>query len=218
MTIRRTKKSFQKNFLKNNKNLKILDLGCSFANYWPEANYFADIDDHKKAFNDLGLNYFQITPGEKLPFKDKEFDYVILSHVLEHIPNLIEFKNEVERIGKAGYIELPTKLNDNIVFGCDEEIFGHKWWFEYDDDTSELIYSEKIDATEKFLSVGSVWKFQEYYEDSFILQFYWENKIDLKRREPYQLTKQIKFIVLVKKYFSKKIRDILSKIKKLLKF
>ena len=68
------------------------------------------------------------------------------------------------------------------------------------------------------MSVGSVWKFQEYYEDSFILQFYWENKIDLKRREPYQLTKQIKFIVLVKKYFSKKIRDILSKIKKLLKF
>ena len=33
----------------------------------------------------IGLNYI----NEK--YNDKEFDYVILSHVLEHVPNLIEF-------------------------------------------------------------------------------------------------------------------------------
>ena len=117
MSIRRTNKKSQKKWLKENSHLKILDLGCSSANYWPEANHFSDIDDFTKDFKEKNLTFTKIEPNKKLPFKDKEFDYVILSHVMEHVPNLIEFKSEVERIGKAGYIELPTKLNDNIVFG-----------------------------------------------------------------------------------------------------
>ena len=217
MPIRRTSKKFQKEFLQNNKNLKILDLGCSYENYWPEANHFADLDDHKENFEKLNLEYTQITLGEKLPFLDKEFDYVILSHVLEHVPNLLEFKNEVIRIAKAGYIELPTKLNDNIVFGCDEEVLGHKWWFEFDDDRHQLLFTEKKDAIEKFLSVGSVWNFQKFYEDSFILQFYWESDIDLKEREPFIVGKKISFLSLIKKYFSKKIRVPISKFKNLIK-
>jgi len=214
MSIRRTNKKSQKKWLKENSHLKILDLGCSFANYWSEANHFSDIDDFTKDFKEKNLTFTKIEPNKKLPFKDKEFDYVILSHVMEHVPNLIEFKSEVERIGKAGYIELPTKLNDNIVFGCDEEILGHKWWFEFDDEAQVLLYTKKVDAIEKFLSVGQVWKFQKYYEDSFILQFYWEDKIDLKEREPFKVEKKITFISLIKKYFSKKIRMILSVIKK----
>ena len=125
MSIRRTNKINQKKWLKENSHLKILDLGCSLENYWPEANHFADIDDFEESFKKLNLKYTQIFPDQKLPFQDKEFDFVILSHVMEHVPNLIEFKNEIERIGKAGYIELPSKLNDNIVFGCDEEKYGH---------------------------------------------------------------------------------------------
>jgi|TARA_B110000444_G_C18669276_1_gene514489 hypothetical protein len=213
MTIRRTNKQNQKKWLQKNSHLKILDLGCSLVNYWPEANHFADIDDFSEGFKKLNLNYTQIFPNKKLPFKDKEFDYVILSHVMEHIPNLIEFKNEIERIAKAGYIELPTKLNDNIVFGCDEEIYGHKWWFEFDDDNQCLLYTPKKDAIEKFLSVAQVWKFQKYYEDSFILQFYWNEKIDLKERAEFIVEKKITFLSLVKKYFSKKIRVPISKIK-----
>jgi DNA repair exonuclease SbcCD nuclease subunit len=217
MSIRRTNKKNQKKFLKENKNLNILDLGCSFANYWPEANHFADIDDHVEVFKKVNLKYTQIKPFEKLPFSDKEFDYVILSHVLEHVPHIVDFTKEVVRIAKSGYIELPTKLNDNIVFGCDEEVFGHKWWFEFDDDKQELLYTEKKVALEKFLSVGSVWQWQKYYEDSFILQFYWEGDIKLTRREPFIVEKKITFLLLVKKYFSKKIRDNISRLKNLLR-
>ena len=214
MSIRRTNKKSQKKWLKENSHLKILDLGCSSANYWQEANHFSDIEDFTEDFKKKGLTFTKIEPNKKLPFKDKEFDYVILSHVMEHVPNLIEFKNEVERIAKAGYIELPTKLNDNIVFGCDEEIFGHKWWFEFDDEKQVLLYTKKVDAIEKFLSVGQVWKFQKYYEDSFILQFHWKDTINLKEREPFEVERKITFLSLIKKYFSKKIRVFLSIIKK----
>ena len=209
--MKRTSRNYQKAWLKKNNHLKILDLGCSLVNYWPEANHYADIDDFTKAFNDLNLKFTQIKPNEKLPFKDKEFDYVILSHVLEHVPNLLEFVSEIERISKAGYIELPTKLNDNLVFGCDEDDVGHKWWFEFDDDNNQLLYTIKADVLEKFLTVGQIWKYQKFFEDSFLLQIYWEEKINLFKRKPFEFDKKIYFLSLVKKYFSKKIRTLFSK-------
>mgnify|MGYP001249170163 CR=1 FL=1 len=206
MPIKRTHKKTQKKFLAENKNLKILDLGCSLANYWKEANNFADIDNHYESFKKLNLKYTKIEPNKKLPFKDKEFDYVILSHVLEHVPNLLEFKDELIRIAKSGYIELPTKFYDNLVFGSDEPILGHKWWFEFDDDNNILYYTKKIDAIEKFISVGTSWKFQKYFEDSFILQFYWKDNFEMKERAPFEVNKKFSFFQLIKKYFSKKIR------------
>lgn len=45
--------------------------------------------------------------GVKFPFKDKEFDYVICSHVLEHVPDVEGFLSEVFRVAKKGYFEYP---------------------------------------------------------------------------------------------------------------
>jgi ubiquinone/menaquinone biosynthesis C-methylase UbiE len=52
--------------------------------------------------------------GEVFPFKDKEFDYVICSHVAEHVENLDKFIAEVTRVGKAGYLEYPTIYYDYL--------------------------------------------------------------------------------------------------------
>ena len=79
------------------------------------------------------------------------------------VPNINEFSQEVERIAKAGYIELPTKLADNLVIGCDEEDIGHKWWLEFDDVKGQLKYTKKLDVLQKFLSVGSINKFQNFF-------------------------------------------------------
>ena len=217
MTIRRTHKLFEKNFLKKNNQLKILDLGCTHVNFWEEANHFADIVDYTYEFSKKGLKFTLIYPNQKLPFQDKEFDYVILSHVLEHVPNIYEFTKEVERVAKAGYIELPTKLADNLVIGCDEEDIGHKWWLEFDDVNGELKYVKKIDVLQKFLSVGSINKFQKFFEDSLILQLRWENSIKLVKGKEYSYEKKITFLSLIRKFFGKKIRDLLSEIKKIIK-
>ena len=211
MTLKRTSRNHQKEWLKKNRNLKILDLGCSSKNYWPEANHYADLDDFSEEFNKLNLKYTQIKKDHKLPFKDKEFDYVILSHVLEHVPNLIEFISEIERISKAGYIELPTKLNDNLVFGCDEDDIGHKWWFEYDDIKNTLVYSKKIGAFVKFVTVGQIWKFEKFFADSLFIQTYWEDKINISKGEIIKFEKKIYFLTLIRKYFSKKLRVLFSK-------
>tara|TARA_B100000900_G_scaffold386048_1_gene376186 strand:+ start:3458 stop:4111 length:654 start_codon:yes stop_codon:yes gene_type:complete len=217
MTLKRTHKQFQKEYLKRNNNLKILDLGCTHVNYWKEANHFADIVDYSKEFSEKNLKFTLLHINQKLPFKDKEFDYVILSHVLEHVDNIFEFTKEIERIAKAGYIELPTKLADNLVIGCDEDDIGHKWWLEFDDVKSELKCTRKLDVLQKFLSVGSINKFQKYFEDSLILQLYWENEIVLVEGKPYPIEKKITFFSLIRKFFGKKIRDNISRIKKIIR-
>jgi ubiquinone/menaquinone biosynthesis C-methylase UbiE len=218
MTIRRTNKISQKKYLIQNKNLKILDLGCTHVNYWEEANHYADIVDYSKEFEAKKLKFTLLYPNKKLPFRDKEFDYVILSHVLEHVPNILEFTKEIERISKSGYIEVPTKLADNLVFGCDEEDVGHKWWLEFDDEKSQLKFTKKIDVLQKFLSVGSINKFQKFFDDSLTLKLYWENNINLVERENYEFDKKITFFSLIRKFLGKKLRDFLSNIKNIFKF
>jgi len=52
--------------------------------------------------------------GLKFPFKDKEFDYVICSHVLEHVNNLPFFLKELQRISSKGYLEFPTIYYDYL--------------------------------------------------------------------------------------------------------
>ncbi|MBK9758773.1 MAG: methyltransferase domain-containing protein [Flavobacteriales bacterium] len=45
--------------------------------------------------------------GITFPFADKAFDYVICSHVLEHVPDVEGFTAEVFRVGRRGYFEYP---------------------------------------------------------------------------------------------------------------
>ncbi len=54
--------------------------------------------------------------GSTIPFKDKSFDYVICSHVLEHVnhielPHLLD---EIVRVSGKAYIEFPCTLYDYI--------------------------------------------------------------------------------------------------------
>lgn len=53
--------------------------------------------------------------GHKMPFKDKAFDFVIASHILEHMRNPEAFLSELQRVGKAGYIETPNMLFERLA-------------------------------------------------------------------------------------------------------
>lgn len=52
--------------------------------------------------------------SRRLPFKDKVFDFVIASHILEHMAEPGPFLDELQRVGKAGYIETPNALFERL--------------------------------------------------------------------------------------------------------
>ena len=67
-----------------------------------------------------------------------DFDVILLHHVIEHVEDFEFFIKELERISTKGYIELPTRFSDNLVF---ENKNDHIWWFKYDDINNLIIAS-----------------------------------------------------------------------------
>ena len=81
--------SYQKRFVKFNihRNSKVLDIGSGWYPFL-QATVFADIDSKESELREAGLlkggRRFVRCSVEKTPFKNKEFDFVYCSHVLEH--------------------------------------------------------------------------------------------------------------------------------------
>ena len=117
--------------------------------------------------------------GEKLPFKDKAFDFVIASHVLEHTASPEKFLAELERVSHAGYIETPDAFMERINPYKDHRLevtvregtlcIRKKMKWVVDDELVELYeYQAKPVVTGDLIP-----KFPE----RFHVRFYWEEKI-----------------------------------------
>ena len=103
----------------------VLDLGSgAFPN--PCASILCDrelVDNRHRA----GLAVVVDRPtvradASALPFRDGAFDFVIASHLGEHVEDPEGFCGELGRVAKAGYVETPSPLADYLL---DEEY--HIW-------------------------------------------------------------------------------------------
>ncbi len=114
--------------------------------------------------------------GGVFPFDENEFDYIICSNVLEHVDNIDLFLNEVQRVGRKGYIEFPTVYYDyiynipehqNLLFynegnilwmpksdsGIDNFISIQEFFFK----TLELGYFDYIESCKDYFFQGFEW-------------------------------------------------------------
>jgi SAM-dependent methyltransferase len=71
-----------------------------------------------------------------MPFADGVFDYVVCSHVLEHVANPAAVIEEITRVGRAGYIEVPQAGSAKIL-----DFPSHLWWCRLDGST--LVFTAK---------------------------------------------------------------------------
>ena len=202
--LRRTSINFVNKTLKENTNWKVVDIGCGYSAN-KNASVIADIQDLSNFYK--GKNFIKISE-KKLPFKDKEFDFVIASHVIEHVEDFEFFVKELERISTKGYIELPTRLADNLVF---ENKNDHIWWFSYNDVTNQVIASKRNQLIDPFITVSLGKLFEKIFRESFVLELAWEEKIDYKidNQIRHDDIKKISFFKLIRKYLSKNIRTFL---------
>ena len=200
--LTRTSKNQINKILEENPEWKILDIGCGYRAH-DKASTIADIQDFSNYYKDK--KFVQIKE-KKLPFDDNEFDFVIASHVIEHIKDFQFFIKEIERISSKGYIELPTRLADNLVF---ENKTDHIWWFLFDDLKNELVATRKKQILDPFITVSMSKTLEEIYRDSFVIELYWEKKIEyqISEQDLYEKFEKISFLKIVKKYLSKRFRS-----------
>lgn len=94
----------------------VLEVG-SGGNPYPRANVLLDAYETTRERHWVPLSLDRPTVlgfAENLPFKDQSFDFVIAAHVLEHSKNPEKFIAELQRVGKAGYIEVPDAFLERV--------------------------------------------------------------------------------------------------------
>ena len=201
--IKRSSKIYIDNLLNENPNWKILDIGCGYTAH-KNATIICDVQDLSDYYKDR--NFVKLNDNN-LPFKDKEFDFVVASHVIEHVKDVDFFIKELERVSSKGYIELPTILEDNLVF---ENKDDHLWHMEFNDVDNELIISKKVQYLEPILTVSSAKKFSKYFKQSLVLELFWEDKIKYKIvKKDFEINQKISRLSLFRKFFSKLLRNII---------
>ena len=200
--LKRTTKKFVEEYLSQKKNWRILDIGCGYtANKY--STHVADTQDFSNLYQDKKFTHIK---EKKLPFADKEFNFIIASHVLEHVEDIEYLIKELERVAHSGYIEVPTRLEDNLV---DVNEKAHIWWINFDDINNSLFITKRKQIIEPFLSVSTIQNLRKFFRDSLVTEIFWESKINYlisKSSNDLELYKKLFFFKIIKKFFSKKIR------------
>jgi SAM-dependent methyltransferase len=123
---------------------------------------------------------FVVADGHALPFKDGSFDYVIASHILEHVDDPQKFVSELARVARRGYIETPSELG--------EKIFGwpfHKWIVRFESGT--IVMRPRVEASPFGNYFHSMYannlnfaEFADTHFGDFYVQHEWEGGIRLR--------------------------------------
>jgi hypothetical protein len=93
------------------------------------------------------------------PFEADQFDFVICSQTLEDIRDPIWVCSEIARVGKAGYIEVPSRLEEQTV-GVNGDWPGwahHRWLCEVHGDSIEFCHKSHA------LRAGGEWTVSANY-------------------------------------------------------
>ncbi len=83
----------------------------------------------------------------RLPFRERAFDYVICSHVLEHLEDPEAAAAELARVAPRGYLETPSGVNEKIL-----SYPFHRWMINEEEGAlhfrpkERLIWDEELNA------------------------------------------------------------------------
>lgn len=124
--------------------------------------------------------------GALLPFRDHQFNYVVLSHVIEHIAEdkIVEFTNELQRVGLSGYIETPSILYEAI-----RDVPEHIWYVVCADEVLHLCKKTVSSLWKPFLDPlfddGDFCSVVEKHADLFFTGLEWTSKFKVEIHEDF---------------------------------
>lgn len=172
MGMTRTSKKAAKAMLASHPQWHCADFGCK-RSAWKEADVAVDLDDLSSLYAKQGRTFVQADICAT-PFASMEFDFVIASHVLEHIENVGACLTEMQRVAHRGYIEVPTPLFDNLVFG---NVGDHKWLVTFDDVTGELVFQPRVNYVHAMINLRQWDCLSTRFPESAVTAISWEKEI-----------------------------------------
>ena len=186
-----------KKILNEKSDCRILDIGAG-ANPWA-MDYLTHIIDVFVEPNDVDKFYEKNIQVFNFDIQDSnnwtevllevekygKFDFVICSHTLEDLNNPEVVCRLINKIGKAGFISMPSKYAELMVFENKNNLpyvgFHHHRWI-YNIKNNILI------GTPKMVFHNSI-QYNNPPQSYFFseIAFVWENDFDFKFLEPHQL-------------------------------
>ncbi|MBV9410166.1 MAG: methyltransferase domain-containing protein [Acidimicrobiia bacterium] len=150
--------------------------------YETRGLYGRDGDDDERFTAETWVQR-DICDRDAFPFEDNQFDFVICSHTLEDIRDPIWVCAEINRIGKAGYIEVPSRLEEQ-TYGVHGPWVGwshHRWLVDVGPDRIE--FSFKPHAMHGRNSDHFPRGFNlQLTEEERVEQLWWEGSFDYAER------------------------------------
>lgn len=166
----------------------VLEVG-SGGNPYPRANVLLDAYEVTRERHWVPLATDRPTVlgfVENLPFRDQAFDFVIAAHVLEHSSDPVRFIAELQRVARAGYIEVPDAFLERIN--------------PYRDHRLEITCRDGVLRIRKKVAWRAEPEVVELYEDrvkpvltrrlvprhpfEFHVRYYWHQRIDYELLNP----------------------------------
>lgn len=159
----------------------VLEVG-SGGNPYPRANVLLDAYEVTRERHWAPLATDRPTVlgfVENLPFRDQAFDFVIAAHVLEHSARPDLFLSELQRVAKAGYIEVPDAFLERVnpyrdhrlEITCRDQtlMIRKKSGWQHEPEVVEM-YEDRVKPilTRELVPV---------HPFEFHVRYYWENKI-----------------------------------------
>jgi SAM-dependent methyltransferase len=180
----------------------VLDIGSGDKPHW-RADLLVDFYPEEKDAIQRGgggaaLQSSPMIVGDvqNLPLRDQSVDFIVASHVIEHVPDPVQACREMERVARAGYIELPYEGMAKIL-----DLDTHLWWCNKITDkknssknneknTEKLVFTAKkevhfdtsiFDYAQKINQRG-IW-FREVVHKNFdvsVIKYHWNKNINIE--------------------------------------
>lgn len=117
----------------------VLDVGSGHDPHWRadvllDYSLTDDVDRHAPLWRDK--RPLVIGDIQRLPFRDKAFDFIICAHVLEHVQDPAAALEELSRVGRRGYIETPSEFGEKCG-----GLSNHRWFVNAED--GRLVFTRK---------------------------------------------------------------------------
>jgi SAM-dependent methyltransferase len=172
----------------------LLDIG-SGNNPSPRADLLADFfpdDSFHRSGEVVEHKPLLVCSVDRIPLRRRSIDFVLCSHVLEHVADPVRSAAELSRIAKAGYAETPAYGKD-ILIGTG---YMHRWQVVSHEGTLHFFeYTPRQQEAHVASPVMKIWlsphfhPWQEYFwarQDLFNAWVVWKGKlpVEVHRRTP----------------------------------